>query len=321
MKDGIGRTIEYLRISLTDKCNLRCKYCMPECGVKHLAHDEILTLEEISRLTNLLAKLGIKRVRITGGEPLVKKNVCKLISDINQIDEIERISLTTNGILLKDMSADLLSAGIDDVNISLDTLNREKYKELTGEDNLSKVLDSIDCAIEMNLKPKINCVPMKEWNEDEIAEIANLAHDKNIDVRFIELMPTKYGKQFTKIDNKDVLEKLEECFGKAGLIENSEGVNGPAKYYQFDGFNGRVGFISPISNNFCSSCNRIRLTPTGYLKLCLHQNDGADLKSLLRDGKSDEKIINVIKDAINKKPEAHNMMQNADDTNMYRIGG
>ena len=321
MKDGIGRTIEYLRISLTDKCNLRCKYCMPEDGVCQLSHNDILTLEEVYRLTNILSKLGIKRVRITGGEPLVKKNVCKLISDINSIKEINQISLTTNGVLLGEMIDDLTNAGIDDVNISLDTLDSEKYLELTGKDELSKVLESIDLAIAKNLNPKINCVPMKEWNEDELVDIASLARDKEIDVRFIELMPTKYGKAYTKIDNSEVLKKLEEAFGEAEIVHNDEGINGPAEYYSFEGFKGRVGFISPISNNFCSECNRIRLTPTGFLKLCLHQNDGIDLKVLLRSGKSDDEILESIKEAIKNKPKAHNMMQNAGDTNMHKIGG
>lgn len=321
MKDGIGRTIEYLRISLTDKCNLRCKYCMPEDGVCQLSHNDILTLEEAYRLTNILSKLGIKRVRITGGEPLVKKNVCKLISDINGIKELDQISLTTNGILLGEMVDDLTKAGIDDVNISLDTLDSEKYFELTGQDKLSTVLESIDLAIAKNLNPKINCVPMKEWNEEELVDIASLARDKEIDVRFIELMPTKYGKNYTKINNSEVLKKLEEVFGEAEIVHNDEGINGPAEYYSFEGFKGRVGFISPISNNFCSECNRIRLTPTGFLKLCLHQNDGIDLKVLLRSGKSDDEILESIKEAIKNKPKAHNMMQNAGDTNMHKIGG
>ena len=294
---------------------------MPEDGICHLSHDEILTLEEVYRLTNIFASLGIKRVRITGGEPLVKKNICKLISDINDIDGIEQISLTTNGVLLGEMLGDLTNAGIDDVNISLDTLDRDNFIDLTGKDELPKVLESIDLAIANNLNPKINCIPMKEWNGNELLDIASLAKDKKIDVRYIELMPTKYGKEYTKIDNSEVLNKLEDAFGKASSIENETGINGPAKYYNFYGFKGRIGFISPITNNFCAECNRIRLTPTGFLKLCLHQNDGIDLKTLLRSGKSDDDIYESIKEAIKNKPKEHNMMENSFETNMHKIGG
>ena len=321
MKDNYGRTIDYLRISLTDKCNLRCKYCMPSCGVNSLPHNEILTLEEVERIVRIMAGLGVTRVRLTGGEPLVKRNVVGLISSLKQVDGIDRISMTTNGTLLCDNIDELKKAGLNDINISLDTLNRDNYIKLTGSDMLDSVLEAIDTAYLKGLTPKINCVPMAEWNKDELTSIALLAKDRNIDVRFIELMPTSEGKNYTRISNDKVLKKLEEVFGESEKWNKDDVNSGPAQYYYFDGFKGRIGLISPVSHSFCKECNRVRLTSTGELKLCLHHNVGTDIKTLMRSGASDQEIKEAIIEAIKLKPKEHNMLEKKDKINMYKIGG
>ena len=321
MRDSYGRTIEYLRISLTDKCNLRCKYCMPETGVSYLKHEDILSLEEVARLVRLLSNEGVKRVRLTGGEPLVRKNICKLISDIKNTDGIERVSLTTNGTMLKDKARELVDAGLDDVNISIDTLDREGFINLTGQDMLVQVLEGIEAAYNIGLNPKLNCVPIKDVNENQLVAIAGLARDKNIDVRFIELMPTSCGKNYKSIPNKDVIKLLEKHYGKLTMIDDMANQKGPATYYRIDGFMGRIGVISPISNVFCNSCNRVRLTSTGFFKLCLHHKIGIDLRGMIRNGSSDEAISSAIREAIKKKPKEHDMMKDADQTNMFQIGG
>ncbi|MBE5959185.1 MAG: GTP 3',8-cyclase MoaA [Lachnospiraceae bacterium] len=334
MKDSYNRNIDYLRISLTDRCNLRCKYCMPQEGVEHVSHNDILSLEEISRIVSILAKLGIKRIRLTGGEPLIRKNICKLIRDIKNTEGIERVSITTNGTMLKYSIDELVKAGLDDINISLDTLSRDVFNELTGEDKLEDVLEGIELAIKYNLKPKINCVPIKEWNEKEISDIAGMAKDKNIDVRFIELMPTSCGKNYCGIENGEIKKNLESVFGElkeevkrelcrdeAQKEEQREKQNGPAIYYRPEGFKGRIGFISPISNVFCASCNRIRLTSTGTLKMCLHHDIGVDIREKLRNNSTDSEITEIIRESISLKPKEHQMMREAEYTDMFQIGG
>lgn len=329
MTDGYGRNIDYLRISVTDKCNLRCQYCMPPQGVELLRHDELLTLEEIARLVNIMAKMGLKKVRLTGGEPLVRKNIEKLIADIHEIPEIEEIAITTNGTLLKGKVEGFRKNGISAVNISLDTVDKETFKNITGCDMIDNVTCVIDEVLSQNLKCKINCVPCKELNADSLMDVARIAKDKPVDVRFIELMPIGCGKNFTGIASSDILGKLEETYGKACVIENKADTNGPAKYFEFEGFNGRIGFISPISHRFCSECNRIRLTADGNLKLCLHYNKGIDLKRLVRNGSSDERIASEIIEAVKLKPKRHefdNIGQAQNDKEyenkkMVQIGG
>lgn len=294
---------------------------MPEYGVKHLCHKDILTLEEIGRVVKILAREGVRRVRLTGGEPLVRKNICKLISDIKRIDGIERVSLTTNGTMLGQYAGELIDAGLDDVNISLDTLDRDGYRELTGQDMLDYVLNGIDVAYTMGLNPKINCVPIKGINDDQLVRIAQLAQDKNVDVRFIELMPTSCGKKYVSISNEEVKIELEKHLGTMKKVNEQEGLKGPSVYYSVEGYQGRIGMISPISNVFCEYCNRVRLTSTGMIKLCLHHDIGVELRTMLRNGSSDETILQTIREGIAKKPKEHNMMKDAGHTNMFQIGG
>ena len=330
MRDGFGREIDYLRISVTDKCNLRCKYCMPECGVDFVEHAEVLSLEEIYRIVRIMEPLGIKKLRFTGGEPLVRKNLVKLIADVNSLQGIDDIAMTTNGILLKEKLGLLKGAGLKRINISLDTLDREIFKNITGCDGLGNVLEAVDEAYLSGMRVKINCVPCRELNGESFEDLAELAREKNIDVRFIELMPIGCGKSFSAVPSGEILARLEKAYGtckKAASGKDGE----TAQYYMFDGFKGRVGFISPISHKFCSACNRVRLTAEGRLKLCLHYDDGIELKPLLRNGKSDGEIREHIAAAVKNKPKAHSFSDNGigggavngneDKRKMVQIGG
>ncbi len=320
MQDGLGREIDYLRISVTDKCNLRCRYCMPPHGITSLAHEEILTLEEIFRLVGIMEQLGIRKVRLTGGEPMVRKNLPWLVEQIHGLCGIREIAMTTNGTLFAPQAKVYREAGLTAVNISLDTLDPERFRCITGCDKVDRaagvdsVLRAIDAALEQQLRVKINCVPCVEMNGDDIEGIAMLAEDRPVDVRFIELMPIGCGKDYTGISSEEILRRLEQRFGKA--IAFSEKVNmatGPAEYYQFPGFSGRIGFISPISHKFCRECNRVRLTCEGRLKLCLHYDRGLELKPLLRSGASDEEIGRQIINALKEKPSEHHFREKAAD--------
>ena len=325
MLDKLNRKIDYLRISVIDRCNLRCVYCMPEEGIESIPHDEILTYDEILRICEIVSELGIRKIKITGGEPLVRKDIVNLVRDIKNIDKIEQVTLTTNGILLHEMLDDLYDAGIDAINISLDTLNKDNFKKITRRDGLEKVLMSIDKAYDLGIRVKINCLAIRDFNLREIVEIASFAKDREIDVRFIELMPIGFGKKYTQIDNDEILSILESRFGTFEIVTEKRG-NGPAKYYRNQNMKGCIGFISAISHEFCESCNRIRLTSSGFLKLCLHYNKGIDLKGPIRNGISDEDLKKLIHNTIWNKPISHkfghaNGEQDIELKNMVQIGG
>ena len=338
MQDGLGREIDYLRISVTDKCNLRCRYCMPPHGITPLAHEEILTLEEIFRLVGIMEQLGIRKVRLTGGEPMVRKNLPWLVEQIHGLCGIREIAMTTNGTLFASQAKIYREAGLTAVNISLDTLDPERFRRITGCDRAGRaagvdsVLRAIDAALEQQLRVKINCVPCVEMNGDDIEGIAALAADRPVDVRFIELMPIGCGKNYTGISSEEILRRLEQHFGKAIAIpEKVNMATGPAEYYRFPGFSGRIGFISPISHKFCRECNRVRLTCEGRLKLCLHYDRGLELKPLLRSGASDEEIGRQIINALKEKPSEHHFRERAagggltdgaeEQRKMVQIGG
>ena len=325
MLDKLNRKIDYLRISVIDRCNLRCVYCMPEEGLERIPHEEILTYQEILRIGESVSQLGIKKIKITGGEPLVRKDIVNLIRDIKNLDKIEQVTLTTNGILLYDMLDDLYDAGIDAINISLDTLKEDNFKQITRRDGLEKVLMAIDKAYNLGIRVKINCLAIRDFNINELADIANFAKDREIDVRFIELMPIGFGKKYTQIDNDEILSILESNFGTFEPVTEKRG-NGPAKYYKNKDMKGCIGFISAISHEFCESCNRIRLTSNGFLKLCLHYNKGIDLKAPIRSGISDEDLKVLIHDTIWNKPLSHkfghtNGEKDIEVKNMVQIGG
>ena len=290
MKDGTGREIDYMRISVTDRCNLRCRYCMPH-GIQCISRWDILSLEELEAIAVCAARLGIRNIKVTGGEPLVRKDCTQLIRRLKRVPGIEKVTLTTNGVLLGTYMDELLDAGLDAVNISLDTLDRALYKAITGADALDKVMGVICGASELPIPVKINAVSIdfNQWKdgpgkrENSWLSIAELARQYPVDVRFIEIMPIGYGKQFKTIDHRTLLSKLQTTY--PGLKKDSKKHGfGPAVYYKPAGFQGSIGLISAVHRMFCSSCNRVRLTAGGYLKTCLCYEDGIDLRAVLREG-------------------------------------
>ena len=324
MIDSFHRNIDYLRISVTDRCNLRCMYCMPQEGVSFIPHDEILRYEEILRLAGIFAKTGIKKIKITGGEPLVRKNICELISDLKQIQGIEQVTLTTNGILAGKYIDALELSGVDCINISLDTLNPVAFEKITGKREFPAVWESLYKLLERGKIPvKVNCVPMGIEGQ-EFLKVAELARGYPVHVRYIEMMPIGTGRAFKRISQKDIMNALTQKFGEANPISKKLG-NGPSKYYQFQGFLGAVGFISAVSHKFCENCNRIRLTSRGFLKTCLQYDDGIDLGTLIRSGTSDDYIEKKIMQTVRDKPKCHEFGNNdivsTQKDGMFRIGG
>lgn len=320
MLDKQGRNIDYLRISVTDLCNLRCRYCMPEEGMVKKGHDNILRNEEIEEIVKVSSKLGIKKVRITGGEPLIRKGIIELIRSISNIKEIKDIAMTTNGILLKDYAYDLKNAGLNRVNISIDSVNEEKYKFITRGGSLEKVFEGIEAAQEAGLTPiKLNIVLIGGFNDDEIENFVNLTLYHDIDVRFIELMPIGGASQWAKqkfIPNEIVLQKFPELMA---VYKKDKG--SPASYYKLPNSKGRVGLINPISHLFCSECNRIRVTADGGLKPCLHSNEEINIKEVLNQRDLlEERLVYGIK----SKPKEHQINElgyEPIERNMYQIGG
>ncbi len=304
LKDRYGRTINYMRISVTDRCNLQCRYCMPDVS-EHLPMDSLLTYEEIAFVCARAAELGIDSIRITGGEPLVRKNCEALVALLKRIPGIRQVALTTNGVLLGEHLDELTEAGLDAVNISLDTLDREQYRTITGRDELDRVLDSVYRAAG-RLPVKINCVVQQGINEDAPVKLAALAKNLPLDVRFIELMPIGAGTELATVPNTRVLAAIEEKYGKTEEDRQFQG-NGPAVYRHPERFTGRIGFISAVHGKFCGTCNRLRLTSTGELKPCLCYAETVPLREILRGstGGKEERIRAKIQEAVTLKPQAH----------------
>lgn len=313
MKDRFGRDITYLRISVTDLCNLRCKYCMPESGVESLCHSDILSLEEIVEIVKVAAKNGITKIRLTGGEPLVRRGFVHLCKEISKIEQIEDIAITTNGVHLKNMADDLFENKVKRINFSLDTLVKEKYNDITRRNDFDKTMGSLFYAIKKGFKVKLNVVLIGGFNDDEIENFVKLANDYDLEVRFIELMQIGETANWSKdkfVSNKIVLEKVPKL--------EFDGVSGVAKIYKIKGQKGKIGLISPISCSFCSDCNRIRLTSDGKLKPCLHSKDEINLKGL-----SGEELEEVFKRGIFDKPEKHHLEEGKSESarDMNKIGG
>ena len=330
MKDQYGRIIDYMRISITDRCNLRCRYCMPE-GVELVPMKNILSYEEIEMVCQAAAKAGIRKFKITGGEPLVRLGCPELIGKIKKIPRVEQVTMTTNGVLLSKYLPELLKNGLDAVNISLDTLDRERYQVITGRDELFRVLESVDQAVDAGIPVKINSVLQKGMNEDEFLALARLTLEKKLDVRFIEMMPIGYGKTYKSVPSDEILRQFFEAYPDAYRLEKSLG-NGPAVYYSAPGFAGEIGVIGAIHEKFCNTCNRIRLTSEGFLKLCLYSGEGLDLRAMLRGGCSDEEIAEAVTKVIERKPKEHHFTEDglhlpgigpadADTRKMSQIGG
>lgn len=323
MLDRYGRVINYLRISVTDRCNLRCCYCMPE-GVQDVGMKNILTFEEIWEIVRTGVSLGITHIRITGGEPLVRKGCVNLIRGIREIPGVETITMTTNGVLLGNYAKQLKEAGVDGVNISLDTLDPEEFFKITGKRELQEVLAGIRAAKTAGLPVKLNAVNRKELDP---IPLVRYAQEENLPLRFIEMMPVGYGKKYVGRSNEELRETLEAVCGKAECMTNREELSrmgsGPAVYYQFSDLKVPVGFISAIHGKFCDTCNRVRLTAEGYLKLCLCYDEGEDLRRVLREGEK-ENLRTIMEQTIFRKPAAH-CFEHPDEMTetheMVKIGG
>ena len=323
MLDRYGRVINYLRISVTDRCNLRCCYCMPE-GVQDVGMKNILTFEEIWEIVRTGVSLGITHIRITGGEPLVRKGCVNLIRGIREIPGVETITMTTNGVLLGNYAKQLKEAGVDGVNISLDTLDPEEFFKITGKRELQEVLAGIRAAKTAGLPVKLNAVNRKELDP---IPLVRYAQEENLPIRFIEMMPVGYGKKYVGRSNEELRETLEAVCGNAECMTNREELSrmgsGPAVYYQFSDLKVPVGFISAIHGKFCDTCNRVRLTAVGYLKLCLCYDEGEDLRRVLREGEK-ENLRTIMEQTIFRKPAAHCFEHPAEMTEtheMVKIGG
>ena len=323
MLDACGRKIDYLRISITDRCNLRCVYCMPENGVSSISHDSLLRYEEIVRLVRLMQPLGVQKVRITGGEPMARRGCLELVQNLHEMGGLSRIAMTTNALLLRGRMREARDKGLTSVNISLDTLDPIRYRQMTRLGDVAPVLDVIDEALACGLDVKLNAVPVRGMNENDLVSVAALAKDRPLCVRFIELMPVGCGAAFSPIPTDEVLAKMEAAFGALPPDETRHG-DGPARYVKPRGFVGSIGFIGAVSHEFCDHCNRVRLTSDGFLKLCLNHSAGLNLRELLRSGASDEQITAVIYDAIQKKPQRHGFYEALTDREgrrMNEIGG
>jgi len=307
--DTHNRRINYLRISVTDRCNLRCQYCMPKEGVSQFGHSEILSYEEILRLATLAVKRGINKIRITGGEPLVRKGVVYLVERFSRLPGINDLSMTTNGVLLGEFARALYGAGLKRVNISMDSLDPGKYREITRGGDLQKVWEGIETARRAGIHPiKINVVAIAGFNDREVEDFARLTLKEPFQVRFIEFMPIgslSEWKPENCISSARIRERIERLSPLVPLAEGDNGHGGPARLFRFPGAVGQIGFISPVSDHFCGSCNRLRLTADGKLKTCLFSEELTDLKPLLRSGAGDEELENKLDEALLTKPLHH----------------
>ena len=304
--DQFGRTVDYIRLSITDRCDFRCVYCMSE-DMTFLPRDEVLSLEECARLVKIFVELGVSKVRITGGEPLVRKNALWLFEEVGQLEGLHELVLTTNGSQLEKQAQDLKNAGVKRINISVDSLNAERFKKITRTGELDKVLRGIQAAKQAGFENiKLNTVLMRGVNDDEALSLVKFAIDEAIDISFIEEMPlgeVDHTRESTFCSNEDTLKILQSEYP---LIASTETTGGPARYWRVANTNTKIGFISPHSHNFCESCNRVRITCKGELYLCLGQEDKVDLMPLLRANPNDNQaVIDAILASMAIKPKGH----------------
>ena len=327
--DRFGRRFTYLRVSVTDLCNLRCVYCMPEEGMKWLPRDEILSFEEIVTVVEAAASVGVYKVRLTGGEPLVRSDIATLTRMVAQVPGITDLALTTNGTRLAELAQDLAAAGLRRINISLDTLDPAKFKAIARRHELRDVLDGIAAARAAKLAPmKINMVVLGGLNDTEVAAFAGMTLEQDLEVRFIEYMPLEEAKgcamgsgNFSFVSNSVVKERIAARFGALEELETGARMRGPAEIYRLRGGAGRLGFISAMSAPFCRNCDRLRLTATGEIRACLLDGGGVEVKSLLRSGGTREDLIRAFRHAADIKPEVHKDWAEIPAASMSRIGG
>lgn len=300
--DNWGRKVNYLRIAVTDRCNLRCFYCMPEEGINYLPKKELLTYEELLRLASVVSELGVNKIRLTGGEPFIRRDFISFLDQLNNISGIDSIHLTTNGVLTYKYLDDLKAVGIKSVNLSIDTLDREKFKRITRRDELPKVLKTLGGLLERDILTKINMVVMAEHNVDDIIPMAELSQSKPIEVRYIEEMPFNGdGTHNVPLswDHEKILQTIKDKYPNIDPLEHE--FNSTSKRFQIEGFKGSFGIIPAFSRTFCDTCNRLRVTSQGTIKTCLYDDGVLDLKEHLRNGASDEKIKLLLKTVIGKR--------------------
>jgi cyclic pyranopterin phosphate synthase len=307
--DGFSRPITYLRVSVTDKCNLRCVYCMPEGGLPWLRRDEILTYEEITAIVRAAASVGVRTIRLTGGEPLLRRELSRLVAAISATPGIDDVALSTNGLLLESALPDLVAAGLRRINLSLDTLRADRFEAIARRPGLDAVLAAIDAAIAFGLEPvKVNCVVMRGKNDDELLDFARLTRSRPVFVRFIEVMPVLENAEM----QRDAYVSADEILGRIAADGELQpvvgpGGNGPARYFAFPHSRGAIGVISPLSHDYCERCNRVRLTADGRLRLCLFGDHAIDLRSPLRAGATVEELAVLLRSAMLIKPERHHL--------------
>jgi cyclic pyranopterin phosphate synthase len=313
LKDDYKRHINYLRISITDRCNLRCTYCMPPDGMNLLAHHDILSYEEIVRIAQIAVNEGISKIRITGGEPLVRKGMVTLVHNLSQLDGIKDLSMTTNGILLSEYARPLVDAGLQRVNVSMDSLQPGLFKDITRGGDLSLVWKGIEKAQDAGLSPiKINVVAIQGFNDSEIIDFARLTIANDYQVRFIEFMPIGNGNgwhQEKYLSGLKIRTIIEEHHMLEPFLRNQEGMRGPAELYRLPGAQGMIGFINPISSHFCTTCNRLRLTADGKLRPCLFADQEIDILQPLRSAGTDEELKLLLHEALSSKPKGHTVME------------
>jgi cyclic pyranopterin phosphate synthase len=307
--DPQGRVIDYLRVSVTDRCNLRCVYCMPEAGLPWIAKPDILTYEEIVAIVRAAASVGVRSIRLTGGEPLIRRDLDRLVAMIAAVPGIDDIALSTNGLLLEAQAPALAAAGLRRVNISLDTLHADRFTAIARRPGLDRVLAGIDAAIAHGLGPvKINCVVMRGANDDELEAFAALTRERAVHIRFIEVMPVEDNVDLQRdawVSSDEVLSRLG-ALGALRPVPNPHG-NGPARTFAYDGAPGTVGVISPLAHDYCETCNRVRLSADGRLKLCLFGDNMIDLRSPLRAGGGEPAIVEILRASMHVKPERHHL--------------
>ncbi len=324
--DAFRRPITYLRVSVTDRCNLRCVYCMPEAGLPWIAKPDILTYEEIASIVRAAASIGVRSIRLTGGEPLIRRDLERLVAMIAAIPGIDDIALSTNALLLADQAPGLAAAGLNRVNISLDTLQDERFTAIARRPGLAKVLAGIEAAIAAGLTPvKLNCVVMRGANDDELEAFAALTRERAVHIRFIEVMPVTENVELQRdawVSSDEVLARLR-ALGELHPVPNPHG-NGPARTFAYDGAPGTVGVISPLAHDYCETCNRVRLSADGRLKLCLFGDNMIDLRTPLRTGGGEAAIVDILRASMHVKPERHHL-QLGETASMMRafseIGG
>ncbi len=322
--DAYGRKINYLRLSITDRCNLRCRYCMPEEGVSKLKHEDILSYEEILMIANASVQIGIEKIRVTGGEPLVRNGVIEFLESLSKINGLRQLVLTTNGILLKDMAEDLKRVGVQRLNISLDSLNKDTFRQITRCGDLDKVLEGIHAAEALGFPIKMNVVAMRGINDNEFVDFASLTLEKPYAVRFIEYMPTSKESDWQSlvITGEEILDRIRKLY-RLSPVAAKNTLSGPSQDFKIEDSLGTIGIITPISGHFCKECNRIRVTSSGTARSCLFDDHEYDLKPVLKSGNMSA-LKEMLHSIVMNKPEQHGITNKGsehDPFNMSKVGG